>query len=353
MKNIYYVLWFLFVFVMAMWSLPACKTYWATYADEGKFANFVTWMKSHGYSDQIIQIYRCNYANPALRQVLHDYFLIREGHLRIPADSYKGNRLFRKKGPLAINFVEVIPTDQGAGFVQIDPAMLKLLEKYLNNTFGREIKFNRIERRIDYHKFLGNKAYDYYALFPSNGSCAVELTDFAKNFEQPCIIRFDAEYLQGKEVPSGWESSHCAIFMGKQYRVFSSIWTFDSYAHELGHAFGLDHQFVDPRNPPRGALTRDLLDRFKGQDLGVDDVMIKSSPPKNPQRGRMLSPLSRYVLEPAGGYIDEKTMAATYQSAFNMSILEKIRNQACLRNASNIADINTNRFNVSCQMLFK
>lgn len=294
-----------------------------------RFVRFESWMRLHGYSSDIIDIYRCNYAHPGLRNIMRDYFLIREGNLRHPKESYIGNRKFRKDCPVDISFIEVIPTDKEADYALVDEDMLKSLEKYLNDTFGRQIRLVYLRRNVDYQRQFGSAIFDFKAMFPYGMGASLELKTFEGQFEPPCIIHFDAEYLQGMQVADIWNVSHCAIFMGERYRVIDDIQTFDAYAHEVGHMFGLDHQFVDFENPPRNTHDKRLIKNFLGEYLGIDDVMIKSAAPKNPLRGRMLSPLSLYVIEPKSGYNDTDSMAARYQEAFSRDVIEAVKAHAC------------------------
>lgn len=158
-----------------------------------------------------------------------------------------------------------------------------------------------------------------------------QLSNFVKQFNPPCIIKFAAEEIDGREVVSIWEIRHCAIMMGKKFRLVDELDIMDKYAHEFGHNIGLDHQFVDPYNLPRTVNASDQRFFIQNENryVGIDDVMIKNHAARNPIVGRYLSPLSRYVLEPINGYEDDDHFGQVYNSLYTQEILEENERRAC------------------------
>ena len=148
-------------------------------------------------------------------------------------------------------------------------------------------------------------------------------------FDPPCLIRFDAELIDGKKVANIWNIRHCAIMSGSEFRLIDNLKIFDEYAHEFGHNIGLDHQFVDPENPPHQWPDKTLLAKNKGRYVGVDDIMIKSKEAENDKMGHYVSPLSRYVLEPKEGYKDDGTFGLNYNNLYSRETIQKIKNCAC------------------------
>jgi hypothetical protein len=89
-----------------------------------------------------------------------------------------------------------------------------------------------------------------------------------------------------------------------------------THAHEWGHGLGIGHMFVD--GP--GSFTS----RIWGLDCIMNHTYVGYA---NPEAGRFLSPLLRYVLEPKGGFLDQKTFAAAYSEAMAGTELLKRRLQ--------------------------
>jgi hypothetical protein len=291
------------------------------------FRAFEEWMRRHHYDERIIAVYRCNDQDPALRPILKDYFKVREGHLREPGAAEEGYLRFKKSGDLVLNFIEVVPTDTDAVFVRVRPEDLLAFQSYLSERFGKKITIRHQVVSLDYQKTFGDIFFSYESLF--RPAVNPRLKDFLLRFDAPCMIRFDAESLHGREVAEIWEIRHAGIIMGKNLRLTSDVAVFDRYAHEFGHNIGLDHQFLDPKNPPRQPIEREFLKKNAGRYVGVDDIMIKSKKAENPQKGHYLSPLSRYVLEPQGGYADQEEMGRVYSGLFSDATLDKIKKCAC------------------------
>lgn len=293
---------------------------------ERSFAEFVSWMRNHGYSERIIDIYECNYRDPLLKLIIDD-------HLRIRKDPNKQTiacKKFKNLKNLYLVFIEVVPTDKDVSFYEVDPDVLKEVDKYLEERFGKNIIINHKKIDLNYNETFGDIFYSYDSLFKPKTN--PNLVSFMKQFEPPCIIRFDAEVINGKEVPAIWEIRHCAIMTGKEYRLIKDIRIFDKYAHEFGHNVGLIyHQFVDPRNPTRKDVDLGLLIKNEGRYVGVDDIMIKSKEAENKEVGHYVSPLSRYVLEPVEGYEDDDEFGMVYNNLYSPETLEKIKRQACGR----------------------
>ena len=63
--------------------------------------------------------------------------------------------------------------------------------------------------------------------------------------------------------------------------------------------------------------------------MGVDDIMIKIKAAENKDAGHYLSPLSRFVLEPRGGYDDNDRFGVVYNKLYSPEELDKVRAQAC------------------------
>lgn len=70
------------------------------YGDNNPLSNksfdaFVNWMRLHKYSEQIIDVYKCNYRDPVLKLIINDYLRIRNGIAKIQMTQNSGTRLLR------------------------------------------------------------------------------------------------------------------------------------------------------------------------------------------------------------------------------------------------------------------
>lgn len=292
-----------------------------------EFTDFVSWMKGYRYSESIIDIYKCNYRDPALKLIIKEYFRIKRGDLKWPADSLTGYMKFKSVNSLGLNFIEVIPTDKGAQFHMVDPDILKKFNKYLNERFGKDIVVNHKKVELNYNEIFGDIFYSYKSLFEPEIN--PRLAAFMKKFDTPCILKFDAEFINNKTVAGIWNIRRCAIIMGRDFRLVDDISIFDKYAHEFGHNIGLVHQFLDPRNPPRSSVDWEMIHKNRGRYVGIDDIMIKSKDAENEAFGHYLSPLSRYALEPVNGYKDNDEFGIVYNSLYSHKVLERVRECAC------------------------
>jgi len=294
---------------------------------EASFADFVSWMKNHNYSQSIIDIYECNYQDPVLKLIIEEYFKIKRGDLKWAQYSLIEYMKFKSADSLYLSFIEVIPTDKNAQFQVVDPVAVDDFHKYLQARFGKDIVMNHKKVAVNYNEVFGDIFYSYESLFKPKTN--FKLADFIEQFEPPCIIKFDAEFINDKVVAGIWNIRRCAIIMGKDYRLVNDISIFDKYAHEFGHSIGLVHQFIDPDNPLRGNVDMETIRNNRGRYVGVDDIMIKSKMAENKAVGHYLSPLSRYALEPVNGYEDKDEFGAVYNSLYSQEVLERIKACAC------------------------
>jgi len=288
--------------------------------------DFEQWMRKHKYNETIVQIYKCNYKNPLLRLIMLDYFKIAKGDLRRPKESTVGYAKFKSSKDMRLNFIEVIPTDHNIEFTTVDQNVIKVFNDYLKKRFGKNIAIDHIKIELDYHKSFGDILFNYNTMFDPDNP---ELTSFMERFEPPCMIKFDAEKIGSREVAQIWNIRHCAIIMGRDFRLIDRVDVFDKYAHEFAHNIGLDHQFIDPKNPPRSRVEEYIIEDNKGKYVGIDDIMIKSKEVENKVVGRYLSPLSRYVLEPVNGYEDDDEFGLVYNNLYTTKTLNKIKDCAC------------------------
>jgi len=291
------------------------------------FADFTNWMKKHNYSESIIDIYKCNYRDPVLKLIIEEYFRIKRGNLKWPVNSSAGYMKFKSADSLYLNFIEVIPIDKDAQFYEVNPDILKKFNKYLRERFGKDIIINHKKITLNYNEVFGDIFYSYESLFKPEIN--PKLAVFMEQFGPPCIIKFDAEFINGKAVAGIWNIWRCAIITGKEYRLLDDINIFDKYAHEFGHNLGLVHQFIDPDNPLRGDVSIEVIGKNKGRYVGVDDIMIKSKNAENETVGHYLSPLSRYALEPVNGYEDSDEFGTVYSSLYPQEVLKRIKECAC------------------------
>lgn len=291
------------------------------------FDDFESWMKDHNYSEPIIDIYKCNYRDPVLKLIIEEYFRIKRGDLKWPSYSLIGYRKFKSTNSLCLNFIEIIPTDDGAQFYEVDPGVLKKFNSYLKERFGKDIIVKHKKVALNYNEVFGDIFYSYESLFKPKTN--LKLADFMEQFDPPCIVKFDAEFINNKAVAGIWNIRRCVVIMGKDFRLVDDISTFDRYAHEFGHNIGLVHQFIDPDNPLRGDISIEVIRKNKGRHLGIDDIMTKGKDAENETFGHYLSPLSRYVLEPVNGYEDNDEFGAVYNSLYPQEILERIKGCVC------------------------
>lgn len=294
---------------------------------KASFADFVSWMKTHNYSQPIIDIYECNYRNPVLKPIIEEYFRIKRGDLKWPFYSLVGYMKFKSANSLYLNFIEVIPTDKGAEFYKVDPDILKKFNRYIKERFGKDIIINHKKITLNYNEVFGDIFYSYDSLFKPKIN--PKLAVFIEQFDSPCIVKFDAERINAKAVARIRNIGSCAIIMGREHRLLDDANVFDKYAHEFGHNIGLVHQFIDPNNPLRSNTSIEAIEDNEGRYVGVDDIMIKSKMAENETVGHYLSPLSRYALEPVNGYEDDDKFGSVYSSLYSREVLESIKEHAC------------------------
>lgn len=294
---------------------------------KASFADFTNWMKNHNYTESIIDIYKCNYQDPVLKLILEEYFRIKKGNLKWPFDSRIGYNKFRSANSIGLNFVEVIPTDENAQFHRVSSDILNKFNKYLKRRFGKDIIIKHKKVALNYNEVFGDIFYSSESLFKPKTN--PKLAIFMEQFDPPCIVKFDAEFINGKTVAGIWNIRRCVVIMGKDFRLVDDVSIFDKYAHEFGHNIGLVHQFIDPNNPLRGNVSMEEIQNNKGRYVGVDDIMIKSKMAENETVGHYLSPLSRYALEPVNGYEDNGEFGTVYSSLYSQEVLKRIKECAC------------------------
>jgi len=290
------------------------------------FIKFEEWLEKHNFSELIIDIYRHNYECRATRPIMKNYFNVREGILKKPRESAIGYRKFKNDLELKLEFVDVIPTDEHCSYFITKQATLEKFGRYLEKRFGKKISIRYTKIKLNYEKVFGKIFHSRESLFFPKTNPKIE--DFMGLFNPPAIIKFSAETLNNRKVVKIEEIRRCAIMLGTQNRLIDEINVFDRYAHEFGHNIGLNHQFIDPKNPPKGGWSKNFIEKYGGKFVGVDDIMIKNIVPKNKKMGRYVSPLSRYAIEPVQGYKDDKKFGLDYNKLYPEDLLSEIRDSA-------------------------
>jgi hypothetical protein len=207
-------------------------------------------------------------------------------------------------GTVRLMLVEVAPTDPGAVSWPIDAATLRTYGSYLGRRFG--VPFQLAHRRVelDFASSLGGADFFSYenlfvpperpaGRYPPYLHPAVAHLMEGLGVERPCLVVFTAERLGGAEVPRLAQDGACSVIVNVP--LVPAADAFDLYTHEVGHALGLGHAFV-------GEVV-----------IGGEGVMNYELAAERLE-GKMLSPLERYALEPAGGYPDAAEHARAYNA---------------------------------------
>jgi len=327
MKNSKLLLQILLVVLIFGPSLGWLSVHWyqAWALERRSWTEFEQWMIAHKYAPEIVDIYRCNYQDPCLKPIMQDYFRLRRGDLSGREECSDGYGKFKAPGPLQAYFIEVVPSGKAVRFQRVDPAALEAFQKYLAARFGRRIELRLQAIVIQHDKALVDSLVDRALYFRTDPALALLM----QQFPRPCVVRFDAEEVDGRTLPDVWDTDRCAIFSGENMRLVDNVSAFDHYAHELAHLFGVEHQFVDPLNPPLSPSSHCDTGKEAGRYLGVDDILIKSKSPENRSAGHYVSPLSRFALEPRGGYVDNKDFGEAYSRLYDQGTLKRVHEQAC------------------------
>lgn len=264
--------------------------------------DFLSWMKQVGYSDEVIQVYVHDGANPVVREYWDKYFAMRNEEMA-----------YRDLETMPVLFVDVAATDDEATNKLLGDETGKL-EDYLTKMFGKAFKLEYLKLPVSYEEEFGK------ALLQGNAKGAkwVKFNPLALN----AFARETAKRLiEERDLPPNSVIIHWApdrwMHEGKSLKVQDHTGSgpalsgmdfggfgIATYAHEWGHGLGLGHMFIDGPGS------------FESRAWGLDCVMNHTYVPyTNKQVGRLLSPLPRYALEPTEGYIDQKGFAAAYSEA--------------------------------------
>lgn len=311
--------------VVLIFGPVTIKFVWSGVADYASMLEFIRWMRLHQYAPEIIETYQCNYRSPCLQPIMQDYFKLRSGKIWQRTGMSDAYGKFKDAGPFQVYFIELIPSGSDTKFSLVEKEALEGFREYFFLRFGKDIEIVHRRIEINYTKELIADLADR-SVYSRTGP---QLGQLMKEFPHPCLVRFDAEEVGGLKVPQLWDVEYCGMFSGKDFRLANNVDSFDHYAHELAHLLGFEHQFVDPDNHPVSASSQCDVKKEKGRYLGVDDIMVKVKPAENRSAGHYLSPLSRFALEPRGGYVDNSEFGSAYNALYDRGMLERIRNQAC------------------------
>jgi hypothetical protein len=283
-------------------------------AQDQEVQDFLAWMASKGYSDEIVDLYASHSLNAFVRREFAHYFAIRDG-------SRTGGIIedFKNGATVSITYHEIVPTDEGATFSLTDSTGLQALEQYFEEVYGLDFQLTYQAENVNYADAFGPISYfgewggkEWISL---NSSA---LRSFAMNYygqHYYHILHFAAETLIYDGEPmwvADWTgSTPAASFMDVQ--DYSSKYALGTYAHEWGHGIPLNHMF----------LSWESESSYNARFFGLEDVMLHTyiGYPKLSVEHRYTSPLVRYALEPEppAEYIDEDTYVQEYNDVVHGS----------------------------------
>jgi len=265
-------------------------------------ADFLSWLKDRGYSDEIIRIHAHDGAKPLVRKAWERYFKKRNEPMP-----------YRELETMPLVFVDVIATDDAAGNELLEGQMDKL-EGYMQFMFGKDFDIQYHQERIAYEKQFGeptlmtNAKGDVWLKLDSGKQLKYarqitqRITEERDLPSNAVIVRWagktwqhDGETLKIQDLTGSSPANSAASF---------TVYGLGLYAHEWGHDLGIGHMFVN------GAGS------FRSRVWGLECIMNHSYVAyANRDVGRLLSPLLRYALEPEYGFEDQATFASQYSKA--------------------------------------
>ena len=263
-------------------------------------SKFFIWMRNKGYDEAIISKY---------------YTYAKDGVKRALFKEFYNNPLVKKLRPsMNLNFYDIIPTDQNSTFVEMStqnavncipsglwpefcpspkPADYKMIEEHLTRVFGVEYKINYIRRPTNYKNEIGVPQLNSFGIYEYRFE---DLNKFEfNNFNKADIVHYGIRTLDGKNIGNISEGTHVA----RMFRNVSSSDDICVFTHELGHAYGLPHSFLNGSNP---------VDLFS-----LDGIMNNTYIP-NTNMFDPLDPLERYTFEPIEGYKDNDMYVEKYNT---------------------------------------
>ena len=259
-------------------------------------------MKQAGYSDDVIRIHAHDGKKPDVRQHWEKYFNMRKRDLE-----------YRNLETMPIVFLDLVASEAEATHETLEGQTAKL-EEYLTRIYGKTFRVQYVKESVSYASLFGKPT------FQSNSKGDVWLK-FDPVAQGKYARETAARIIKERQLPSNAVMIHWAVkswkHEGKDLKIqdftgsspANSGMGFNGYglgihAHEWGHGLGIGHMFVDGPGS------------FASRIWGLDCIMNHSYVGyANPEAGRLLSPLLRYVLEPKGGFLDQKTFATAYSEA--------------------------------------
>ena len=286
-----------------------------------ELADFLAWMKNAGYSEEIIRIHAHDGTKPKVRAEWNDYFAMRNKDMA-----------YREMETMPILFIDLIAEDDAAINKPME-GQTEQLESYMAHIYGKDFKLNHEQQKVSYETLFGKPIqqsnakgqewlkFDPGALNRFARETAKRITQERKLPPNGVIIRWAVKkWKQGdKELTIQDHTGSSPAVSGYDFNGYG----LGIYAHEWGHGLGLGHMFVN------GAGS------FQSRIWGLDCIMNHSYVGyANKEVGRLLSPLLRYVLEPKGGFTDQKDFVKEYNKAMAGTDLLKDRLKETESNAA-------------------
>lgn len=263
---------------------------------------FLSWMKEVGYSDEVIQVYALDGANPVVRENWNRYFAMRKEDLE-----------YRALKTMPVVFVDLLAAEEEATNETLEGQTDKL-QDYMTSMYGKTFDINYLQQRVPYQTHFGKPMlqknakgdkwlkFNPIAMGKFARDTAKRITKERKLPSNAVIIHWAAKKWkhEGDELKIQDLTGSSPANSGAEFHGYG----LGLYAHEWGHGLRLGHMFV---NGPGS---------YSSRAWGLECIMNHSYVGySNRQVGRLLSPLPRYALQPKDGFVDQKTFAAAYSEA--------------------------------------
>lgn len=283
-------------------------------------ADFLKWMRSQGYSAEIIEMYRRHLLNPIIRMDVQDYFDFANNRNLRNEDGFWD--IIKNHNMLTIELDEIIPTDANA---VMSPLMLQhtnIVEEEFRNVLGMD-NFEIVpgeEYRVNYQQEYGPIQLGGETFSFTNNQ---RYNSFRRNTFVPSyahIVHYALRQLMYEGSLRTWrvDTGSCPVFTNLEFNEDSKAHkdNRNTLIHEwVHHTSG--HHFMWPANSRNGQEHAYYEQHMWGADCIMNHTYVRYVDQdrignQNSDYERMLCPLCRYALSPNQGYQDAQEYAERY-----------------------------------------
>jgi len=300
-------------------TLTVDDPYWTALWDEAyfkaEFPTFIGWLREKKYSEAVVRAYERDAKDADLQRLLLFHFMMRnrEKKVQYQWNGLKGSRIFRMYNPIPLVFYELVPEDEYSSECRVGPENAAEFAEYLTARFGKRFVATYHAVNVSFKDYFGGLIFERFGILKSPEF--KQLINDKKMFNQTNAIyvfyisatmldgrhlhvmidNFDSDMPEAGVVYSRindggpcWDVA--GDFMRTQY--------YDDMAEEIGHSFGLIHQYFE------GEKRNEVV-----KSMTLPGIMGHADKRKS-GFGVWVSPLTRYALEPFGGYDDDPSKAS-------------------------------------------